>query len=186
MKKAYKFLLVALGLVVAGFVMDAFYDHIQFSSSAQVNNVSIEPNSKFTFKVNSLGEREIMGVFFSTPSDSQISMRVLNPDESILWEDKSEKSTDRQILIPRVMNPNSKASLDVIITNLGDQRVLVEGGMHDKPEPLRDEYDLERLWPVFGDIILYVIFAGLLKFVGIIIGIIGVVFFIKERKNPQN
>ena len=169
MKKSYKILIIALGFVISGFVMDGLYDHVQFSSSPQVNNVSIEPSSEFSFKVSSQGEREINGVFNSQPPDSQISMKVLNHDNSILWESDSVKTSDRQYIHPKFMNPNSNGNLEVIITNLGDKKVTVSGGMHDVPEPLRDEYDLERLWPVFGDIYLYVIFAGLLKFVGVIL-----------------
>ncbi|MFB5608355.1 MAG: hypothetical protein ACE5RG_09695, partial [Candidatus Nitrosomaritimum yanchengensis] len=151
-----------------------------------VDNVSIEPSSEFSFKVNSLGVREINGVFTSRPADSKISMRVLNPDKSIIWEAESVKTTDKQFILLNFMNPNPKASLEVIITNLSNQKVTVSGGMHDVPEPLQDEYDLEGLWEVFWDLYLYVIFASLLKFVGIVVGIIGTIVFFKERTKQNN
>ncbi|GEM_PF-4884714 len=191
MRKSFKFIIVSVGLLVAGFMMDGIFDFIPFSTNPQVAEEIIKPNSNYLFQINSQGETKMSGLFSSVPKESQISLKILNPDGSIIWEGKSEPfvydpSIDKQSLSPSFFNPNSKGVLEVVITNLGERQVVVNGGIHDENEYDPDVSDIDATWGVFAEIILYTIFSTLLKIVGIIIGIIGIFLFFIERKNLKN
>ena len=188
MRKSFKFIIVSVGLLSVGFVMDGIFDFIPFSTNPQVAEETIKPNSNYLFQINSQGETKMSGLFSSVPKESQISLKILNSDGSIIWEGKSRSlvydlSIDKQLLSPSFFNPNSKGNLDVVITNLGEQQVIVNGGIHDENEYDPDVSDFDATWDVFAEIILYTIFSALLKIVGVIIGIIGISLFFKERKN---
>jgi len=190
MKKSYKFILIATALVVMGFTMDVIFDYVPFSTNPQVTDVSIEPNSDYLFQINSKGEVKMSGLFSSTPKESPISLKIISPDRSIIWEGKSvtipyDSSADHQSLSPVFFNSNSKGTLDVIITNLGDRPVIVDGGIFDVVEYDPNVTDFNAAMSVFSEIILYTIFSILLKIVGIIIGIISMIFVFKDRKKTH-
>ncbi len=188
MRKSYKFILIAILLIVTGFVMDEIYTFVPFSTNPQVAEKIIQPNSAYLFQINSQGETKMSGLFSSVPKESPISMKILNPDGSIIWEEKSrpipyDPNMDKQSLVPSFFNSNPKGSLDVIITNLGEQQVIVNGGIHDFIEFDPNVTDFDATMSVYAEIILYGIFSSLLKIIGIIIGIIGLILFYNELKN---
>jgi hypothetical protein len=187
MKKSYKFIIVATALVVIGFMMDGIFSYVPFSSNPQITKVHIDPGSDYSFQINSKGETKMNGMFSSIPEESPISLKIFNPDGSIVWEGKSQlpqytTEEKRQYIGTDFFNPNSKGILKAVITNLGTQQVVVDGGIHDFVELKQYENELEGIMDVFFDIFLYSLISALLKFVGVVVGIISVVFIFKERK----
>jgi hypothetical protein len=181
MKRSYKFLLAAFGLIISGLIMDGLIDYAPLSTNPQLRDVSLLGNSSYSFQVNSQGNIQISGLFTSVPS-GPINLKVLNPDKSILWEDTSIKSSDKGYIFLGFMNPNPSGSLEVVIFNLGDEEVIVTGIMYDK-KVIQDENDIEGTIDAFFDYLVYLVISALLKIMGIILGIIGTIFLFKERKN---
>ena len=163
--------------------MDGLIDYAPLSTNPQLRDVPIMGHSSYSFQVNSQGNIQINGLFTSIPS-GPINMKVLNPDKSILWEDTSIKSSDKGYISLGFMNPNPSGSLEVVILNLGDEEVIVTGIMYDQ-KVLQDENDIEGTIDAFFDYLVYLLISSLLKIVGIIFGIIGVILFFKERKNSK-
>ena len=194
MKKSYKLILLATCLIATGIAMNEAFPYVPFYSN-NIEEVLIEPNSDYTYQISSEGEITMSGVISSVPKEIPINLKILNPDGSTLWDGKSEaapiyldpKERNVQVIAPEFINPNSEGNLKVVITNLGDQQVVVTGGIHDsvfdkKYDSVLDAAISDELF----DILLYVILSALLQFVGVIIGIIGAIYFFKERKRMKN
>jgi len=194
MKKSYKLILLATGLIATGIAMNEAFPYVSFYSN-NIENVSIEPNSDYTYKISSEGEITMSGVISSVPKEIPINLKILNPDGSTLWDGKSQaapiyldpKERNVQVIAPEFINPNSEGNLKVVITNLGDQQVVVTGGIHDSAFDKKYDSVLDAaISDEFFEILLYVILSALLQFVGVIIGIIGAIYFFKERKSMKN
>ena len=164
--------------------MDELIDYAPLSTNPQLTNFPIMAHSDHSFQVNSQGKITISGLFTSVPS-GPINLKVLNPDKSILWEATSIKSSEKGHIFIDFMNPNHPGSLEVVISNLGDEQTIVSGIMHDR-KVIQDENDIEGTIDAFFDYLVYLLISSLLKVIGVILGIIGIIFFFKERKSLKH
>jgi len=164
--------------------MDGIIEYVPLSINPQLSNVPIDAHSNYSFNVNSEGNIKISGSFSSTPS-GPINVKILDSNNSLLWEDSSQQSSGKGFVPVNFMNPNSKGSLEVVISNLGDEQTIVTGIVYDQIV-LKDENDYEGIVDAMGDYIAYSVISDILKFVGVIFVIIGAIFFFKERRNQNN
>ena len=194
MRKSYIFIFVAIGLIATGIGMDQAFPYVNFDSNT-IEDIPIEPNSFHTYQLSSEGKITMSGVISSVPKEVTINLKIFNPDGSILWENNSQdapiyidpKERNVQVIAPEFFNPNSGGNLKVVITNLGDQQAVVTGEIQDsafdkKYDSVLDAVISDELIEMFG----YVILSALLQFVGVILGIIGAIYFFKERKSMKN